>query len=91
MMKNKHLSKDIGDLGFFRFRRYMEYKCNLNGITFIAADRYFPSSKTCSYCGRIKKDLKLSDRIYECECGVSIDRDFNAARNLAKYGLSRPR
>lgn len=86
MMKNKHLSKAVQNQGFFEFRRQLEYKCNNNGIQLIVADRFYPSSKLCSCCGNIKKDLKLSDRIYRCECGNVIDRDFQASLNLRAYG-----
>lgn len=86
MMKNKHLSKAIQNQGFFEFRRQLEYKCNDIGIQLIIADRFYPSSKLCSCCGKIKKDLKLSDRIYRCECGNVIDRDFQASLNLRAYG-----
>lgn len=86
MMKNRHLSKAIQNQGFYEFRRQLEYKCKDNGIQLIVADRFYPSSKLCSCCGRIKKDLKLSDRTYKCECGNIIDRDFNASLNLKAYG-----
>ena len=86
MMKNRHLSKAVQNQGFFEFRKQLEYKCNDNGIQLIIADRFYPSSKLCSCCGRIKKDLKLSDRTYRCECGNVIDRDFQAALNLRAYG-----
>ena len=86
MMKNRHLSKAVQNQGFFEFRKQLEYKCNDNGIQLIVADRFYPSSKLCSCCGRIKKDLKLSDRTYRCECGNVIDRDFQASLNLKVYG-----
>ncbi len=86
MMKNRHLSKAVQNQGFFEFRKQLEYKCNDNGIQLIVADRFYPSSKLCSCCGSIKKDLKLSERIYRCECGNIIDRDFQAALNLKAYG-----
>lgn len=86
MMKNRHLSKAIQQQGFYEFRRQIEYKSEWNNIPVVIADRFFPSSKLCSCCGKIKKDLKLSDRIYKCECGNIIDRDFQAALNLKKYG-----
>lgn len=86
MMKNKHLSKVVQQQGFYEFRRQIEYKSAWNTIPVIIADRFFPSSKLCSCCGTIKKDLKLSDRIYKCECGNVIDRDYQAALNLKKYG-----
>lgn len=86
MLKNRHLSKLILEQNFYRFVTQMKYKCEYYGIEFIQVDRFYPSSKTCSNCGHIKKDLKLSDRIYRCpECGLEIDRDFNAALNLEKY------
>ena len=86
MMKNKHLSKAIQEQCLYEFSRQTEYKSNWNGIKFIKASRYYPSSKLCSICGNIKKDLKLSDRIYKCECGNEIDRDYQAALNLKRYG-----
>lgn len=86
MMKNKHLSKAIQQQCFYEFRRQIEYKSAWNNIQVIIADRFFPSSKLCSCCGSIKKDLKLSDRIYRCECGNVINRDYQAALNLKKYG-----
>ena len=86
MMKNKHLSKAIQQQGFYEFRRQIEYKSEWNNIPVIIADRFFPSSKLCSCCGHIKKDLNLSDRIYKCECGNVIDRDFQASLNLKIYG-----
>lgn len=86
MMKNKHLSKAVQQQNFHEILRQMEYKCEWNGIEFVKADRFYPSSKTCSRCGNIKSDLKLKDRVYECpECGLVIDRDYNAALNLQKY------
>ena len=86
MMKNRHLSKTIQQQGFYEFRRQIEYKAKWHNIPVIVADRFFPSSKLCSCCGNIKKDLKLSDRIYKCECGNIIDRDFQASLNLKIYG-----
>lgn len=83
MMKNRHLSKAIAKQGFYEFRRILEYKCKLKGIELVVVDRFYPSSKTCSKCGNINKDLKLSDRIYSCECGLSMDRDLNASINLS--------
>lgn len=86
MMKNKHLSKAIQEQCFYEFLRQMKYKCEWNGIEFIQADRFYPSSKTCSGCESVKVDLKLSDRTYCCEhCGLVIDRDYNAAVNLSRY------
>ena len=86
MMKNRHLSKAVQQQKLHEFRRQIEYKSEWNGIKVIIADRFFPSSKLCSCCGNIKKDLKLSDRIYRCECGNVIDRDYQAALNLKRYG-----
>ena len=90
MMKNKHLAKAVQEQKFYEFIRQMKYKCEFNGIELIQADRWYPSSKTCSRCGSIKKDLKLSDRTYICnECGFIIDRDKNAAINLSYYQLAK--
>jgi transposase, IS605 orfB family len=86
MMKNKHLSKAIQQQGFYEFRRQIQYKSEWNNISVIIAGRFFPSSKLCSCCGEIKKDLKLSDRIYQCDCGNVIDRDYQASLNLKQYG-----
>lgn len=87
MLKNKHLSKAIAQQRFYEFKRQIQYKCEKYGIEFIEADKWFPSSKLCSCCGFIKKDLKLSDRVFNCLCGTSLDRDFNAALNLANYQI----
>ena len=90
MMKNRHLSKAIQQQEFRKCRTQLEYKCKLNNIELVVADRYFPSSKRCSCCGAIKKDLKLKDRLYHCnECGIELDRDFNASKNLEKYYKER--
>lgn len=86
MMKNRHLSKALAVQKLKEFIRQMKYKCEKFGIEFIQADRFYPSSKICSSCGTIKKDLKLSDRMYRCECGLATDRDLNAAMNLANFG-----
>lgn len=86
MMKNGHLSKAIQEQCFYEFIRQMKYKCEWNGIEFVQVDRFYPSSKTCSCCGNVKRDLRLSDRTYVCnECGFTIDRDLNAAINLMRY------
>ena len=83
MMKNKHLSKAIQQQKLYEFRKQLEYKCKWNNIELRIVDRYFPSSKLCHECGSIKKDLKLSDRVYVCkECGNIIDRDYQASLNL---------
>ena len=86
MIKNRNLAKAISQQKFYEFKRQMEYKCEKYGIEFIQVDRFFPSSKLCSNCGQIKKNLKLSDRRYHCDCGLHIDRDLNASLNLANYG-----
>ena len=89
MMKNKHLAKAIQEQSFYEFKRIISYKANWNNIKIIEVPRFYPSSKTCSECGAIKKDLKLSDREWVCtECGVIHDRDYNASVNLMKYGQS---
>ncbi len=82
LMKNKHLSKAIASQKFFEFKTKLISKCKQNNIELRIVDRFYPSSKTCSNCGKIKKDLKLSDRIYKCDCGLAIDRDLNASINL---------
>jgi putative transposase len=82
MMKNKHLSKAVAQQKLYEFRTKLTNKCRENGIELRVADRFYPSSKTCHECGHIKSDLKLSDRIYTCECGYSADRDYNASLNL---------
>ena len=82
MMKNRHLSKAVASQKFYEFRTKLETKCKENGIELRVADRWYPSSKLCHECGCIKKDLKLSDREYICDCGYHTDRDYNAALNL---------
>ena len=82
MMKNKHLSKAVASQKFYEFRIKLQAKCKENGIELRVVDRWFPSSKTCHCCGAVKKDLKLSDRIFKCSCGYVEDRDLNAALNL---------
>lgn len=87
MMKNRHLSKAVQQQCFYEFRRQIEYKASWNNIKVVIANRFYPSSKTCYCCGNVKKDLKLSDRIYKCECcGNTIDRDYQASLNLQRYG-----
>jgi putative transposase len=89
MMKNRHLSKAIQEQCFYEFTKQIKYKCENFGIEFIQVDRFYPSSKTCSKCGHIKKELKLSDRIYKCDnCGLVIDRDENASINLMNYKVN---
>ena len=87
MMSNKHLAKAVQELGFYEFRRQIEYKTAWAGLSVVIADRFYPSSKTCIACGHVKKNLRLSERIYHCEnCGNEIDRDLQAAINLKRYG-----
>lgn len=86
MVKNRRLSRAILDAGFGYLRQMIEYKAKLRNCLVVIANRFFPSSKMCSCCGRIKEDLTLADRIYNCECGLSVDRDWNASLNLDKYG-----
>ena len=86
MMKNKHLAKAIQEQCFYEWIWQMKYKCESKGIEFVQVDRFYPSSKTCSRCGCIKHDLRLSDRTFICsECGLEIDRDYQAALNLMRY------
>ena len=87
MMANHKLAKAVGSMGIYEFRRQLEYKCKLYGSEFIIVDRWFPCSKTCSHCGKVKLSLSLSERVFNCEhCGFSCDRDLNAALNLAMAG-----
>ena len=86
MMSNRHLAKAVQEQGFYEFRRQIEYKAAWKGLRVVIADRFYPSSKTCIKCGYVKKDLRLSERIYHCEhCGNEIDRDLQAAINLRRY------
>ena len=85
MMKNKHLAKAIANQKLAFFKQCLQYKCELNGIAFVEADQWFPSSKLCNNCGTLKKDLKRSDRVYHCACGHHCDRDLNASYNLRDY------
>ena len=86
MMKNKHLARAIQEQKLFEFKQKVIWKCKIHGIEFREVDRFYPSSKLCSCCGHKKEDLKLKDRTYRCEnCGLIIDRDLNAAINLANY------
>ncbi len=86
MMKNKHLAKAIQKQGLYELKRQLVYKCQKYGISFIAADMWFPSSKQCSHCGVVKTQLSLSERTFDCEaCHFTIDRDLNAAINLSNY------
>lgn len=86
MLKNRYLSEKISEQNFYKFREILTYKCKLNNIELVIADKFYPSSKTCSCCGHIKQDLKLKDRVFKCPtCGLEIDRDLNAAINLDNY------
>jgi putative transposase len=89
MMKNKHLSKAIAKQGFYEFKAMIAYKSKRQGTEFVEADKWYPSSKTCSCCGHVKPKLSLSERTFKCECcGVEIDRDKNASINLSRYRVS---
>jgi len=89
MMQNKHLSKSIAQQGLYEFKTMIQYKSNKYGIEFVEADKWYPSSKTCSVCGHVKPKLSLSERVFECECcGTVIDRDKNASINLSRYKAS---
>ncbi|PQJ95129.1 RNA-guided endonuclease InsQ/TnpB family protein [Chromatium okenii] len=87
MLKNRKLSRAISDAGFGYLRQMIEYKAKLRNCVVVVANRFFPSSKTCSCCGKVKTNLSLADRTFTCECGFSADRDLNAALNLNQYGL----
>ena len=88
MLKNQRLARAIADVGFYQFRRMLEYKCIWYGSELVIASRMFPSSKLCSRCGHKKQSLSLSEREYHCEaCGMRMDRDLNAARNLVAVSL----
>ena len=91
MLKNRHQARAIQEECFYKFRQYITYKCKFYGINLIIADRFFPSSKKCSCCGRVKKLLPQSERTYVCECGFIMDRDLNASINLRDYGLAQER
>ncbi|MFM5981693.1 MAG: RNA-guided endonuclease InsQ/TnpB family protein [Sphaerospermopsis kisseleviana] len=88
MLANGKLSKAISDMGFYQFRRQLEYKTQLYGSKLVIVDRYYPSSKTCSTCGEKKSSLSLSQRVFKCDnCGFEIDRDLNAAINLKQEAV----
>ena len=83
MVKNRRLARSISDAGFGEIRRQLDYKTRWNGGRLVVADRWYPSSKTCSRCQTVKAKLSLSERTYHCAaCGLTLDRDVNAARNL---------
>lgn len=85
MLKNHRLAKSLSDVSLSKFNEILEYKARYNGVSITRADRFYPSSKTCSHCGAVKSKLSLSQRVYVCdECGYKIDRDLNASINLAK-------
>ena len=89
MMKNRCLSKVVQQQSFYEFKRQIQYKSEWNNIKFIEINRWYPSSKTCSECGCVKSDLKLSDREFVCpSCGIVLDRDYNASINIKNYGQS---
>ena len=91
MLRNRHLSQAIADVGFFEFRRQLEYKTAMTGAKLVIADRWFASSKRCSLCDAKNETLALKERVWTCpSCGTSHDRDLNAARNLARYPESSP-
>ncbi|WP_335967995.1 RNA-guided endonuclease TnpB family protein, partial [Fusobacterium polymorphum] len=88
MLKNHKLAKSISDVSWSEFVRQLEYKANWYGRKIVKVPTFYPSSKTCSSCGNIKETLKLSERIYHCECcGLEIDRDYNASINILRKGL----
>jgi len=90
MVKNHCLAQAISDVGFYELRRQIEYKAKWHGVHVVIVDRWYPSSKTCSNCGCIKDDLMLADRVFRCDdCGFEIDRDLNAAINLATLGKAQ--
>ena len=92
MVKNHKLAKSLNDVSFSKFNEILEYKAKYNGVSITRADRFYPSSKTCSHCGAIKSKLTLSQRTFHCdECGYTIDRDLNASINLAKLGQALPK
>ena len=88
MIKNRHLSKAIQEQNFYSIRTKLINKCKERNIELRLVDTFYPSSKICSCCGNIKKDLKLNDRNYKCyNCGIEIDRDYNASINLEKANI----
>ena len=91
MVKNHSLARALSDVSLGEFRRQLEYKTTWYGSDLVVADRFYPSSKTCSRCGLVKAKLDLTERIYECRaCGLGIDRDLNAAINLATWPPTPP-
>lgn len=90
MLKNGKLAQAISDVSFGEFFRQIKYKCEWYGKNLIVVDRFAPSSKRCSKCGKINDELTLADREWTCECGAHHDRDLNAAKNIKYYGLNTP-
>jgi putative transposase len=89
MVKNRKLARAISDQGFGKARRMLGYKTTWNGGNLVVADRWFPSSRTCSACGTVKAKLSLAERTFRCDdCGLVLDRDVNAARNLLHLAAS---
>jgi putative transposase len=87
MVKNRKLSKSISDASFSMFFSMLKYKCEWYGKELVKIDRFAPSSKTCSNCGSVKTELKLSERVYKCKCGFEMDRDLNASKNINAMGV----
>ena len=88
MVKNHKLAKSISDCSWSKFVELVKYKCDWYGRELVQIDKFFPSSKLCSNCGNIKKDLTLKDREYQCGlCKITIDRDYNASLNILREGL----
>jgi putative transposase len=90
MLKNRRLARSLSDASLSEIHRQLEYKCEWYGTELRKADRWYPSSKLCSQCGKKKEILPLSDRTYQCECGLVMDRDLNAALNLKMLAGSSP-
>jgi putative transposase len=90
MVKNRRLAQAISDASFGSFRQFLTYKAKLYGNRLVVAGRFYPSSKTCSACGQVKAELLLSARVFSCSCGLRLDRDVNAARNLERLGRATP-
>jgi putative transposase len=89
MVRNHHLARHVSDAAFGEIRRQLDYKCAWYGSRLVVADRWYPSSKTCSGCGHVKTDLSLGDRTYQCDpCGLRLGRDINAAINLARQAVT---
>ena len=88
MLSNRHLARSIADVGWSMFIRFLQYKCYWYGKHFVMVDRFLPSSKACSRCGTLQ-DMPLAMRIYQCRaCGLEINRDFNASKNIRAAGIS---